>query len=242
MEKIKKKCEQALRDLTLIALKSSSDELNEIFNEDSLRGLLYGLFLMDKSDLELQLKPRSADLQLASIFVSVCIHVCISEYEKWNKDTPESSTPTIDYLKKAIAICKEIGYKHKLDLIEKDSIENKLKFICIWEEISHKHLDRFVNYLMKYLVEIMGIRDPVKLYCDINNPKVKEFSIIDLVSSDDDLYLGKVTVNIEPPFNKGEIKFYDKEDKEIKSFNDKNEEIKYKVTLKKFNSQTALYG
>ena len=221
---------RALSDLSLLAEKSPNNKLRQIFNENTIKDLLFAIFLIDRS--ESKLKERSADVQLAAEFVRIGIDVCMSEYEKWNKDNPESSKPTMDYLDKAVAICNEIGFKSRMNLMEKESNENKYKLICIWEETDRKNKDKFDQYILKE----MKIDDDIPM-TRINNKYTsfeKEWDLIeDIGDPSENGYLGKVIVNINPVENKGKIKFY----------NDKNEEIKIKnIVIKKYGSHTALWG
>ncbi len=130
--RIKRKCETAIRDLRLIATKSPDDKLQEIFNEDTFKKLLLAIFTLDRSGPNSKLKFRSPDLQLASFFADFGIELCIEEIKKKNTDTPESSKPIIDQLTRTQAICREIGFKYKLDTIEEESKKNKSRFICIY--------------------------------------------------------------------------------------------------------------
>jgi hypothetical protein len=107
---------------------------------------LWALFVMDNSGSES--KFRSPDIRLASELVLTGITACINEYRKWNKDIPESSGPTIEYLNKSVAICKEIGFKSRMNAMEK-GLSEKRKFIGIWEEIYHKNFKNLKSLFQK---------------------------------------------------------------------------------------------
>ena len=223
---IRRKSITHISDLALIASKSPDDKLQQIFNENTLKDLLWALFLIDQS--ESKLKPRSADVLLASKFVEIGLRVCISEYEKWNKDTPKSSEPTIEYLNKAIAICNEIGFKYRMNTMEKKSLKNKT-FIGIWEELYNKNYSQFKEYLSK---EIEIDDSLLQLTIEKNIANEKEFHLILGSGDPSDSYIGKVIVNINLVGDDGTIKFYDDQD---------NETRKRNIAIKRYNSQTALY-
>ncbi len=228
-DRLKRKCTTALKDLYLVAVKSPDEKLRQIFNEDNIWNLLYALFVEDKSDPQMALNIRSVDLNLASLFADFSISACIKEYEKWNKDTPESAKPTIDHLIRAQAICKEIGYKYRLDLMEKENNKDKSKFICIWEEINKKHLYRLKEYVKKEMPIEFG---DLHITVEKNESYNKEFLLFDWTMDEEDTYAGKISISITPGSQKGIIKFYNENDKEIKNKN---------LVIKEFNSQTALY-
>ncbi len=91
----------------------------------------------------------------------------------------------------------------------------------------NKNLDRFEKYLQKEL----DIQNPLGITCEINERYKREFHLFEYAIQDDH-YLGKVSISINPASSKGVIKFYNEKDEEIKSKN---------ITIKKFNSQMALY-
>jgi hypothetical protein len=128
---------------------------------------------MDKSGSEP--KSRSPDILLASEIVQTGITACINEYRKWNKDTPESSGPTIEYLNKAVAICNEIGFKSRMNAMEKE-LSGKREFIGIWEELNNKNLQKFKEFIS----EEKKVPDPNALDITIkkNDPFEKEFDVI----------------------------------------------------------------
>jgi hypothetical protein len=171
------------------------------------------------------------------------IDVCINEYKKWNTDMPETSKPTIDYLYQAKAICREIAYKSTVNLIRNDSPVKKSQHSWIWEEITSKQQGDFNNYILNY----GGFKFNDDPYL-INFVLLKESNVIkkeyDIYQSDEVLkdnydgsyeyaiFLGHVTVSIDPDKNKGKIVYYDGENKETKSDD---------LVLKRYGSQIALW-
>lgn len=240
--RMKDNCLLALSDLTLIASKCPNEKLQQIFNEASLRELLQYIFLSDRSEKDS--KGRMPDIKLASVFVNIGIQTCIYEYEKWNRDTPETSKPTIDHLHQTMAICKEIGYKATLNLIEQEHRVKNLKYICIWEEIERKNKDKFKNYVLNNVE--YETNDPSSVFQVLlkkSTANEKEFHVFETPpipldyesarSSELVDFICIVKININPIENKGKIVFYNNENEEIKSKN---------ITIKKYGSQTALFS
>ncbi len=225
-KRIKEKSIRAINDLSLIASKSPDDKLQQIFNETTLEKFLKDLFIHDYT--EIPAKVRSADVQLASLFADIGISVCIWEYEERNKDTPGSSKPAIDNLKSAKAICRDIGYSYRLDLMKKESVEKKLTFICIWEEIDLKHELKFSEYITK-VTPIKGINNWTSKTI---NPNSMEFYFSDHPEPGEGAYIGKAIININPIQNNGKITFYNENDEKIKNIS---------LVVKKYGYQTALY-
>ena len=240
-QRTKNKCLLALRDLTLIASKSSNEKLHEIFNETTLKDLLNYIFRFNR--LEKEGDTRISDVKLASFLARTGIDICIYEYQKWNRDTPETSKPAIDHLNRAIAICDEIGYKATLNLMESESRRKNLKYICIWEEIDSKDRDKFDNYIIKDVeVKEDSSMYPIQVIPKKKTLNEKEIYIfqsdIPLEDNYDESYvhaifLGSVRIIINKDQDKGKIIFYNRENNETKSED---------LILKKYGSQTAIFS
>lgn len=236
--RIREDCLKALRDLVLVAKKTPDDKLHDIFNEKNITELLRSILFLYHSDKEIT--ARSPDVKLASSLVSLGVMICIEEYKRWYKDTPESIKPTINYLEKSIGICNEIGYKSRLNAIEKEAVAKKLNFICIWEDISGKDKPKINNYILNELPldkPIVNSDLPLvyEVRIDVDNRLEKEFHIFefDLASAPEDgILIGKARINISPIENKAKIILYDPNDQEIK---------KKSIVVKKYDFQTALF-
>ena len=182
-------------------------------------------------------------LRLASLFASIAIQTCIDQFQKWNRDTPETSKPTIDHLYQVMAICKEISYKATLNLIEQESHEKNMKYLCIWEELQNKHESKFENFIlrnMKYETneDPTVVKQVFSKYVRANEMEfhvfetpTMELTYEDAIASEDADLICSVKIIINPIGNKGEIVFYNRNGEETKRKN---------ITIKKYGSQTAL--
>lgn len=186
-KRYRKEALQAISDLSLLASRLPDDKLYEIFNEKTLSPLLDSIFFLDKS--ERLTKFRQPNVKLAAFLVGRGIAYCLSEYEKWNEDTPETSKPTIEYLQRASSICGEIGYKFLRDYIDNKVVAKKNKLICIWERKFSNDFKKFKEYILQEI--------------DYNGPSTVEFE-------------SKDTKKInEYYFNLWGIYDYDPEEKEL---------------------------
>lgn len=237
--RIRDDCLQALGDLSIVAMKTPNDKLYEFINEKNLEELLNSLFMFHQSDNGI--KYRHPDVKLASILVRTGVLICIREYKKWNKDTPESAKPTIDYLYKSITICNEIGYKSRLNMIEEEATAKKLEYICIWEDISGKDEHKIGSYIINnFKPGKPTVKSDEPLVYDtkiiVDNRYEKEFHLFefDIASvPEDGVFVGKVRISISPLGNTAKMIFYDIDNQEIKSKN---------LVIKKYgDSQTALF-
>jgi hypothetical protein len=205
-----------------VAIKTPNDKLHDIFNEKSLDELLQSLFMFYKSGNDI--KSRLPDVKLATLLVRTGLLICIWEYQEWNKDTPESAKPTIDYLYKSMTICNEIGYKSRLNMIEKEASAKKLNFICIWEDIGGKDKDRFERYILNEFnphkpVVISEERLVYDVRISVDKKLEKEFHLFefDIASlPEDGVFIGKVRISINPKENNAKMMFYDIDEQEIK--------------------------
>ena len=240
-KRIRKNALQAISDLSLLASRLPDDKLYEIFNEKTLGPLFTSIFYIDKS--ENISKLRRPNVQLASFLVDQGITHCLSEYEKWNKDTPESSKPTIEYLQRAVSICKEIGYKYLREYIDNkvspEKIrEKKNKLICIWERKLANDYDKFKDYFLQEM-DYDG-PDLVKLE-NIDTKKINELHFVlwivegpehkELAGSINIVFSLDKKEGFILDNNKGTITFYNQYHKEMKS---------KKIRILKFGSEHAL--
>jgi hypothetical protein len=227
---------QAISDLSLLASRLPDDKLYEIFNEHTLGPLFTSIFFVDKSkDI---FKLRQPNVQLASFLVDQGITHCLSEYEKWNKDTPKSSKPTIEYLQRAASICKEIGYKYLRDYIDNKIVAKKNRLICIWENKFDRDFDRFEKYIYQEMTNLEGF--PISIE-SVKMDKTNEFRFIvwEEGPSEEKAFGGviKIEFSLNKQYddmlndNDGKITFYDHHHKEIKS---------KRIRILKFGSEHAL--
>ncbi len=228
---------EAIDDLGLLASRLPNDKQFEIFNEETIGNLLKSILLIDKS--EDKAKVRNSNLQLASMLIDVCIYPCLVEFRKQNKNTPESSKPTIEYLERAVLICKEIGRQHQRNYIEKEAVKMKERVICIWE-------GRFsFDYLQfeKYIYQEMKVDAPDLNIESIDTGKKYEFHYVirTFIDGLDEYYfLGEIKIVFSTDKkegglldnNSGRMVFYDQQGNEIK-----NKQVK----IKKFGAQRVLF-
>lgn len=238
-QRVRDDCLDALRDLALVACKTPDDKLHNMFNEKNIIELIRSILFLYHSDKGIT--ARSPDVKMASSLVNLGVTICMTEYQRWNKDLPESIKPTIDYLEKCIGICSEIGYKSRLNVIENEGAAKKLNFICIWEDISGKDQNKINRYILNELKSDKPIvNSNLPLVYDVRmsviNRYEKEFRIFefDIASAPEDgILIGKVRISISLAINKAKLIFYNRNDQEIKNKS---------LVIKKYDdSQTALF-
>ena len=139
-KRLKDNARTAIRDLTLIAEIIPQNEFYDVFDEEIMKKFLMALFYSP----ERRHDKCMTNAELASLFVDVGTNICIEKYETDNYETPNSAKPVIDYLNNTINICNEIGYKTKLQRIQKESGG---KFVFMLKEV-YKDDSRFDDYLI----------------------------------------------------------------------------------------------
>jgi hypothetical protein len=213
----------SIEDLSLLAKKLPTNKQEEIFNKETIEPFLKCLFFIDESEKEARLRQPNVDL--ACLLAEEGIRICSSTYRKWNKDIPESAKPTLDYLEQAIRICREVGNKSYRDHTEKETILEKHKLICGWENKFTSDFERFENYVGKE----MDLLDTNLSFEEVPTNRINEYSYNLWFNYGDpnqgqkdflgaisiafslDLRSGKLLDN-----NNGTITFYNHENKEIK--------------------------
>lgn len=228
----------AIEDLSLIARKLPDSKQQEIFNESTIEPFLNSLFFIDQSQKVTQL--RNTNVGLASLIAEEGIKHCLSTYRKWNKDSPESARPTLDYLERSIQICREIGYKSLKYNIEHSFSTEKNKLICIWENRLDSDFERFAKYLverMKLSISDVSIRNiPTEesyryyygIWDDWGDPEDGESN-----------YLGALKINFS--LNKKEGRLLDNNEGTVTFYNHQGKEINEKnIKILKYGSKHLL--
>jgi hypothetical protein len=183
------KASTSLRDLTIIANRLPKEELDKIFNEKILQKLLFNiLYSKDREEYV------NFNAELASFLVSFAIPFCLSKYKSLNQETPQTAQPVIDYINRAKDICKEIGYKTKIERIEKESKQKNQQYICRIDEIGKKDEHRFFNFVTNEL-NLYEYIDITKIQTKGHNIFHKEI-IIDLTEWGTEKFIGDIRLDI----------------------------------------------
>jgi hypothetical protein len=146
--RIKDSASKEIRDLTLLAKILPDNEFQEVFNKESLKEFFESLFYFNERN---KMDSHNYDADLASEFVSIGVGICSSKYQSLNADSPNTAKPVLEYLQRTIDICNEIGYKNRIEMIEKEANKKNQKYICRLEEIGRKDASKFYGYLVKEL-------------------------------------------------------------------------------------------
>lgn len=97
-KRIKDQCEEAIKDLSLIARNCTQEEMDLIFDPDIIYTLLESIFYS---------KSRHVNTELASMFADFGISACIDEYKNDKNYSNTSIKLITDNLKMARNLCHE---------------------------------------------------------------------------------------------------------------------------------------
>jgi hypothetical protein len=101
----------------------------------------------------------------------------------------------LEYLQRTIDICNEIGYKTRIEMIEKDANKKNLKYICMLEEIGHKNDSKFHDYLVKEIKLHNSFFDIIKLRA-VRNEINRKVIFIKLQERESNEQLGIVLLDV----------------------------------------------
>lgn len=96
-KRIKSQCDDAIKDLSLIARNSTQEEIDFMFDSTLIRTLLESIFY----------GSRPVNTKLANLFAHFGISACINEYENDKNYSPTSIKLITDNLKTARNLCYE---------------------------------------------------------------------------------------------------------------------------------------
>ena len=141
---------RAMKDLQLLAHKLPSDKQDEIFNKNTIRGLIESIVSIGNyDDSRIALDSRKASL--AAVLAETGINLSIRQYEILQKGTPSLSQPTIIQLRNSIGICNEIAYKLDLLRIEERGTTKNLQYLFDWNKIPGNDVYRIKELLKRIM-------------------------------------------------------------------------------------------
>ena len=146
-KRIRKQCHDAIRDLTLIAQKSSEETIDDIFEIDLIIDLLASLLLVDQTSNQTRERPPNA--KLANIFAHFGILTCLREYQNTHFDIPEATKLVTEHLQRAHSICNGIERKAIKDYILRKIEEGNGEYICDFSELFTESNEKFARYIEK---------------------------------------------------------------------------------------------
>jgi hypothetical protein len=140
-----------------------SDKQDEIFNKNTIRGLVESIISIGNyDDSRIALDSRKASL--AAVLAETGIKLCILQYEILQKGTPSLSQPTIIQLRNSIGICNEIAYKLDLLRLEERGTSKNLQYLFDWNKIPGNDVYRIIELLKKIMnTEILDLTEIKKV-------------------------------------------------------------------------------
>jgi hypothetical protein len=88
-------------------------------------------------------------VDLASHVVEIGALACINQHKLLFRDTKALGEPTINYLEKAIHICKDLSYQIEMMEQHKTESKNNLIYLFNWNRIAKRNTARLNRYLYK---------------------------------------------------------------------------------------------
>jgi hypothetical protein len=208
-KRIRKQCQDAIRDLTLIAEKSSEETIDDIFEVSLLWDLLQSLLLIDRTGKNIKHRPPNA--KLAYIFSHFGILTCLHDYQDKHFDIPEATKLISEHLEKTNSICYEVGRKAINDHILHKIEEANGEYICDFSELfdeSNRKFARFIEKEMNIHPEFFK-RIQVKEDPHLLESKFMIYDNLEIhgeyAEGMEDELLGEVIVNYNPVKRRGTI-------------------------------------
>jgi hypothetical protein len=215
--RIRDQCHKAIRDLTLIAEKSSDEIIDEIFEAGLIWDLLSSLLSIDRTNKKSKMRPPNA--KLAYIFSHFGIITCLHEYQDNHFDIPAATKLISEHLEIASSICYEVGGKAINDYILRQIEGRKGEYICDFSEFFNESNGKFTSYIEKemnvnpeFFRRILVEKKPHLLgskFFIYNNLEI----FGEYAEGVEDEFLGEVDINYNPAKRIGTISLIDTEEK-----------------------------